>query len=108
MAKFPPDPASFECAQRMKGDMASATRRMAGAVCTRSSSLSAIQVAAGKLLSVARGDGQDSQDNHNGAERGRGGRDVAATEEAKAEVVSIVFQVAQVCNRVHTHFGSPC
>ncbi|CAN0092491.1 unnamed protein product, partial [Scytosiphon promiscuus] len=78
-AEGPPDPASFECALRVKRKMASATRKMAGAVRTRSSSILVIQAAAGRLL----------------AEKEE--RDRTATEMAEAEVTSIVFDVAKEC-----------
>lgn len=103
----PPDPASFECALKLTRDISSATRRMAGAVRTRSSSLSVVQAAAERLMAGASGDVDGARDGGSGEGNGVGrGRAASATETAEAQVVSIVFEVAQVGIRAYKRNGS--
>lgn len=99
----PPDPASFDCALSTKTKLALATRRMAGAVRARASSILAVRSVAGRLLDGGHGERGATAA---AAETGYGGGDAeddegweggTAKKVAEEETVSVVLEMAQVC-----------
>ncbi|CAM9754817.1 unnamed protein product, partial [Ectocarpus sp. 4 AP-2014] len=100
----PPDPASFDCALGTKTKLALATRRMAGAVRARTSSILAVRSVAGSLLDGVHGDGERGA---TAAAAGSGcGGGAAEDDERRGggtaktvaeETVSVVLEMAQEC-----------
>lgn len=101
----PPDPASFDCALSTKTKLALATRRMAGTVCARTSSILAVRSVARSLLDGVHGDGERRA---TAAAAGTGCGGGAAEDDerrgggtakrvAEEETVSVVLEMAEVC-----------
>lgn len=98
MAAVPPDPASFECAQRFKREMAVAVRRMGGTVLARASSLSGVRVAAKRLSdgTSCSGEGGDFGSRSDvEVDEGRGAWRADA-EVVEDEAVALVSEAAEV------------
>ncbi|CBN76632.1 hypothetical protein Esi_0000_0371 [Ectocarpus siliculosus] len=101
----PPDPASFDCALRTKTKLALATRRMAGAVRARTSSILAVRSVARSLLDGVHGDGERGATAAAAAGTGCGGgatedderRGGGTTKRVAEETVSVVLEMAQEC-----------